>query len=66
MRRSYRLVLAALVAIAAFVVGIVPIAWAINTTDWGVALMLLVPFIVYALMRLARALEEWVNQDEWG
>lgn len=40
---------------------IVPLVWLINNRDWGVALMLLVPFIVYALMRLGRLLEDWAN-----
>lgn len=40
---------------------IVPLVWLINNRDWGVALMLLVPFIVYGLMRLGRLLEAWAN-----
>lgn len=40
---------------------VVPLVWLINNRDWGVGLMLLVPFIVYGLMRLGRLLEAWVN-----
>ncbi|CDG55362.1 hypothetical protein E0L35_17745 [Halomonas sp. ATBC28] len=40
---------------------VVPLVWLINNRDWGVALMLLVPFIVYGLMRLGRSLEAWAN-----
>ena len=40
---------------------VVPLVWLINNLDWGVALMLLVPFIVYGLMRLGRSLEAWAN-----
>ncbi len=40
---------------------IVPLVWLINNRDWGVALMSLVPFIVYGLMRLGRRLEQWAN-----
>lgn len=40
---------------------VVPLVWFINNRDWGVALMLLVPFIVYGLMRLGRWLEAWAN-----
>ncbi|MGP5307360.1 hypothetical protein [Vreelandella alkaliphila] len=40
---------------------VVPLVWLINNRDWGVALMLLVPFIVYGLMRLGRLLEAWAN-----
>ncbi|BBI70271.2 hypothetical protein HAALTHF_02830n [Vreelandella aquamarina] len=40
---------------------VVPLVWLINNRDWGVALMLLVPFIVYGLMRLGRWLEAWAN-----
>ena len=37
------------------------LAWAINSYDWGVALMLLAPFVVWGLIRLARALESWAG-----
>ncbi|CAD5259305.1 MULTISPECIES: hypothetical protein [Halomonadaceae] len=40
---------------------VVPLVWLINNRDWGVALMFLVPFIVYGLMRLGRSLEAWAN-----
>ncbi|CAM4181746.1 hypothetical protein VRRI112168_17075 [Vreelandella rituensis] len=40
---------------------VVPLVWLINNRDWGVGLMLLVPFVVYGLMRLGRLLEAWAN-----
>ena len=40
---------------------ITPLAWLIHTRDWGVALMLLVPFVVFGLIHLARRLAEWVG-----
>lgn len=40
---------------------VVPLVWLINNRDWGVGLMLLVPFVVYGLMRLGRLLEAWAS-----
>ncbi|APE30727.1 hypothetical protein BOX17_07040 [Halomonas aestuarii] len=40
---------------------VLPLAWLINTRDWGVVLMLVVPFAVYGLLRLGRALEGWAR-----
>ncbi|TLF52330.1 hypothetical protein FEI13_05555 [Halomonas urmiana] len=40
---------------------VLPLAWLINTRDWGVALMLVVPFAVYGLLRLGHALEGWAR-----
>jgi hypothetical protein len=56
-RASIAVVIGLLVALAV----IAPLAWLINTRDWGVALMLLVPFIVFGLIRLARALARWAD-----
>lgn len=44
-----------------FLATVSAVAWTINTYDWGIALMLLVPLLVYGLIRLARRLEEWVD-----
>ncbi|WP_346795932.1 hypothetical protein R5M92_10760 [Halomonas sp. Bachu 37] len=41
---------------------VLPLVWLINNRDWGVGLMLLVPFVVYGLMRLGRLLEAWANK----
>ena len=59
--RIPRPAIAVVLGLAIALVVIVPIVWLINTRDWGVALMLLVPFVVYGLMRLARALARWAN-----
>jgi hypothetical protein len=56
-RATVAVVVGLLVALAV----VTPLAWLINNRDWGVALMLLVPFVVYGLIRLARALADWVN-----
>lgn len=57
MRLVVAIILWSLVALGV----IVPLVWLINNRDWGVALMVLVPFIVYGLMRLGRLLETWAN-----
>lgn len=56
-----RLLLAVMVWSLAAVVVVLPLVWLINNRDWGVALMLLVPFVVYGLLRLGRALEGWAR-----
>jgi hypothetical protein len=56
-RPAIAVVIGLLVALAV----IAPLAWLINTRDWGVALMLLVPFIVYGLIRLGQVLARWAN-----
>ncbi|MDX5333904.1 MAG: hypothetical protein LPK58_07635 [Gammaproteobacteria bacterium] len=40
---------------------IAPLAWLVHTRDWGVALILLAPFVIYGLMRLARTLADWAD-----
>ncbi len=56
-----RFATAVAIGLAIAVAVVLPIAWLINTRDWGVGLMLLVPFIVYGLIRLARVLEAWAR-----
>lgn len=56
-----RVVLAVAIWCLAAVALVLPLAWLINTRDWGVALMLIVPFVVYGLLRLGRALESWAR-----
>ncbi|WP_018233947.1 hypothetical protein [Thioalkalivibrio thiocyanodenitrificans] len=56
-RASIAVVIGLLIALAV----VVPLVWLINTRDWGVALMLLAPFIVYGLIRMARMLAEWAD-----
>lgn len=57
-----RALLALAVWLLAAVLALLPVVWLINNRDWGVALMLLVPFIVYGLLRLGRALEAWAHR----
>jgi|GEM_PF-3385516 len=40
---------------------IAPLAWLVHTRDWGVALILLAPFVIYGLMRLGHALADWAD-----
>jgi hypothetical protein len=47
-----------------FLVVVTALALTIKTQQWGVAVMFVVPFIVYWLMKLARALENWARADE--
>ncbi|HSP57153.1 MAG TPA: hypothetical protein VLO12_02500 [Halomonas sp.] len=56
-----RLLLAVMAWCLAAVAVMLPIVWLINNRDWGVALMLLVPFAVYGLLRLGRLLEGWAR-----
>lgn len=56
-----RLIIAVAVGLAVGLAVVLPLAWLINNRDWGVGLMLAVPFIVYGLMRLARVLEAWAR-----
>ncbi|MBS9403460.1 hypothetical protein KG088_07450 [Halomonas sp. TRM85114] len=56
-----RLLLAVVAWCLAAVALMLPLAWLINNRDWGVALMLLVPFAVYGLLRLGRLLEGWAR-----
>ncbi len=64
MTTQTRLILAVAAWCLAAVVVILPLVWLINNRDWGVALMLLAPFLVYGLMRLGRALEGWARAAE--
>ncbi|MBB3190369.1 hypothetical protein [Halomonas cerina] len=54
-----------LLAVAAWcltaVAVVLPLVWLINNRDWGIGLMLLMPFVVYGLLRLGRALEGWAR-----
>ncbi|WP_163557747.1 hypothetical protein [Halomonas sp. NO4] len=56
-----RLAIAVVTGLAIGLAVVLPLAWLINNRDWGVGLMLLVPLIVYGLMRLARVLEAWAR-----
>ncbi|MDW7745489.1 hypothetical protein [Halomonas sp.] len=56
-----RLILAVAAWCLVAVALVLPLVWLINNRDWGIGLMLLVPFLVYALMRLGRTLEGWAR-----
>lgn len=56
-----RLCLALVAWLSCTVAIVLPLVWLINNRDWGVALMLIMPVVVYALMRLARGLEGWAK-----
>ncbi|MDZ7851683.1 MAG: hypothetical protein U5L98_03265 [Halomonas sp.] len=59
-----RLILAVAIWCLAAVAVMLPLVWLINNRDWGIGLMLLVPFVVYGLLRLGRALEGWARGSE--
>ncbi|WP_282041930.1 hypothetical protein [Halomonas alimentaria] len=56
-----RLILAVAAWCLVAVALVLPLVWLINNRDWGIGLMLLTPVMVYALMRLGRALESWAR-----
>jgi EamA domain-containing membrane protein RarD len=56
-----RFLLAVVAWCLAAVAVMLPLVWLINNRDWGVALMLAVPFVVYGLLRLGRVLEGWAQ-----
>ncbi|MDI5891188.1 hypothetical protein [Halomonas rhizosphaerae] len=56
-----RLILAVAAWCLVAVALVLPLVWLINNRDWGIGLMLLVPFVVYGLMRLGRVLEGWAR-----
>jgi hypothetical protein len=56
-RPTIAVIIGLLVALAV----VTPLVWLIKNRDWGVALMLLVPFVVYGLIRLGRILADWAN-----
>lgn len=56
-----RAVIAILVGGLVFLAVVTPLAWLIHTRDWGVALIFPAPLIVYALMVVARRLDDWVR-----
>nr|WP_299242552.1 hypothetical protein [uncultured Halomonas sp.] len=58
-----RAVVAILIGGLVFLAVVIPVAWIINTKDWGVAMIFPAPFIVYGLMVLARRLDDWVRAD---
>lgn len=61
MTTQTRLIFAVAAWCLAAVAVVLPLVWLINNRDWGVALMLLVPFMVYGLLCLGRALEGWAR-----
>lgn len=59
--RMSRRVVALIAGLAAAFAVFAPLAWLINTRDWGVALMFAVPFAVYGLIRLGLRLSDWAG-----
>jgi uncharacterized membrane protein len=62
MTPSRRRQLAFAVAAGVILLIVTLVAWLINTTDWGIALVVVGPFIVYGIIRFARKAEGWANQ----
>jgi hypothetical protein len=42
---------------------VVPFVLVINRTDWGVAMLLLAPLLVFVLLRISRRLECWARNE---
>lgn len=62
----FRLVLALLLSLLVSAVLVIPFVLAINSYDWGVALLLLAPLLVWVLMRIAKGLEDWARKTTVG
>lgn len=58
---SRRPAIALCLGLVAALLVITPLAWVINTQDWGILMMFVAPFAVYGLIRLARRLAEWAG-----
>ncbi|WP_444678728.1 hypothetical protein [Halomonas sp. E19] len=58
---SRRPAIALCLGLLAALLVITPLAWVINTQDWGILMMFVAPFAVYGLIRLARRLAEWAG-----
>lgn len=56
-----RLGLALVIWFGCAVAVMLPLVWLINNRDWGIALMIVMPGVVYGLMRLGRRLEGWAR-----
>jgi hypothetical protein len=56
-----RLWLALIIWFSCAVAAVLPLVWLINNHDWGIALMLIMPGVVYGLMRFGRRLEGWAK-----
>lgn len=57
----HRPLIALFVALALALVLMLPLIWFINTTDWGILLMFLVPFAVFGLIRCSLRLADWAG-----
>ena len=56
-----RPLIALLAGLGLTLVVMLPLIWLINTTDWGIALMLVAPFAVYGLIRCGLWLADWAG-----
>lgn len=62
----HRPLIALLAGLALALAVMLPLIWFINTTDWGIALMLLAPFAVYGLIRCGLRLADWAGVSPFG
>lgn len=53
--------IALLLGLTAAVAVLAPLAWLINTHDWGILLMFVAPLAVWGLIRLGRRLADWAG-----
>lgn len=52
------------VAGVVFLIAVTTMALILKTQNWGILIMLIAPFVVFGLIRMARALERWARSDE--
>jgi hypothetical protein len=57
----YRLAFALLLGLVICAGLVIPFVLAINSYDWGVGLLLVAPLLVWILMRIGKALEDWAR-----
>jgi hypothetical protein len=60
---SWRKAVALVAGIGLCLLLVTPFALAINRFDWGVALLLVAPLMVWLLLRIGKALERWARNE---
>ncbi|WP_416138485.1 hypothetical protein ACM26W_18820 [Halomonas sp. HK25] len=58
---NHRPAIAVAVGLLVALVVITPLAWLLNTRDWGILVMFVVPFAVWGLIWLGRRLADWAE-----
>lgn len=61
--KTLRKAIALIAGIGICTIVVTPFALAINRFDWGVALLLVAPFMVWLLLWIGKALERWARNE---